>query len=149
MTTVKEMLDRKGSEVLTIGHLATVFDAVQKLSEHNVGALVVTMGDEICGILSERDYLRHVVVKGRSSRETPVVDIMSRKVIYGDLSCTAEEVLNIMTEKHIRHLPIMDNDRLAGMVSIGDCVKTVIKQQEVEIKTLKEYITDAYPGPTS
>jgi CBS domain-containing protein len=149
MKTVQEMIDRKGRGVVTIGSEATVFDAVAAMTEHNVGALVVTCGDDgrVCGVISERDYLRHVVLEGRTSRSTPVSEIMTREVVYAEPSCTAEEALAIMTEKRFRHLPVMVDGALGGIVSIGDCVKAVIKEQEVEIKYLKEYISDGYPGP--
>ncbi|MFH1844141.1 MAG: CBS domain-containing protein [bacterium] len=151
MSTVREMLASKGSEVHTIDPQATVFDAVQLMTEKNVGSLLVTRQDagkeRICGIVSERDYLRHVVLKGRSSRSTPVKDIMTKKVIFGEPVCSVNEVLNIMTEKRIRHLPIVVDDDLQGIVSIGDCTKALIEKQEVEIKYLKEYMADGYPGP--
>lgn len=151
MSTVKDLLSRKGSGVHTIEVDKTVFDAVEKMTACNVGALVITHLEEgkpkVCGIISERDYLRHVVLKGRTSRSTPISDIMTKKVIYGEPSSTAEEVLGIMTEKRVRHLPIMENEELVGILSIGDCVKAIIAKQEVEIKYLKEYIADGYPGP--
>ncbi len=151
MPTVKEMLANKGSEVYTISYDKTVFDAVTMMSGKNVGALVVMhqedSQDKVCGMLSERDYLRHIVVEGRTSRDTPIHEIMSKKVIYGEPSCQAEEALSIMTDKRIRHLPIIENEKLVGIVTIGDCVKAVIQHQEVQIKYLKEYIADVYPGP--
>jgi CBS domain-containing protein len=149
MTTVRDILRRKGAGVLTIGHESTVLEAVKVMSEHNVGALVVMMDGQVCGMMSERDYLRDVVLKGRTSRETPVAEIMAREVVYGDPELTAEEVLNIMTERRFRHLPILEEGKLAGLVSIGDCVKAVIKHQKVQINVLKDYIADGYPGPAA
>jgi CBS domain-containing protein len=153
MKTVKTLLEKKGSSVFTIDREATVFDAIAEMDAHNVGALIVTCKednkDKVCGIISERDYLRHVILKGRSSRSTPVQEIMTRKVIYAEPSSTVEEILNIMTEQRFRHMPVMAGERLAGIVSIGDCVKAIIKQQKVEIHYLKDYIADNYPGPTS
>jgi CBS domain-containing protein len=153
MITVKQMLQRKGDDVLTIDPEATVFDAVTLMSERNVGALVVVQQEEgeprVCGMISERDYLRLVVVKGRTSRSTPIHEIMAREVVYGEPALTAEEVLNIMTERRFRHLPILDDNRLVGLVSIGDCVKAIIKEQKVQISTLQEYIADGYPGPAN
>lgn len=151
MVNVRDMLSRKGDQVFTIPHDRSVFDAVAEMDEKNVGALIVThhdgTQDRICGIISERDYLRHIILKGRSSRKTPIQEIMTRKVIYGEPSYTAEQALNIMTQQRFRHLPILAEDELVGIVSIGDCVKAVIKQQQVELKYLKEYIADGYPGP--
>jgi CBS domain-containing protein len=151
MMTVQEMIAKKGKHVFTIPHDKTVFEAVAEMDSKNVGALIVThfdgKQDKICGIISERDYLRHIILKGRSSRQTPIHEIMTRKVVYGEPDCTAEQALNIMTQQRFRHLPILDNEELAGIVSIGDCVKAVIKQQQVELNYLKEYIADSYPGP--
>jgi len=151
MVNVKEMLSQKGNRVFTIAHDRTVFDAVAEMDDKDVGALIVTLHDgrqdKICGIISERDYLRHIILKGRSSRKTLIHEIMTKKVIYGEPSYTAEQALNIMTQQRFRHLPILAEDELVGIVSIGDCVKAVIKQQQVELKYLKEYIADSYPGP--
>ena len=153
MVTVNEMISKKGSKVFSIPHDKTVFDAVTEMTAKNVGALIVThhdgQEDKICGIISERDYLRHIVLKGRSSRNTPIHEIMTTKVVYGEPACTAEQALNIMTQQRFRHLPILDKSELKGIVSIGDCVKAVIKQQQVELKYLKEYIADGYPGPST
>jgi len=151
MPTVKEILAKKGNQVHTISHDKTVFEAVALMNEKNIGALIVTHQEEgqdkVCGIISERDYLRHIVLKGRTSRKTPIQEIMTKKVIYSEPDCTVEKVLNIMTGKRIRHLPIMEKNQLVGLISIGDCVRTVIKLQGVEIKYLKQYIADTYPGP--
>jgi CBS domain-containing protein len=151
MRTVKEILERKGSEVFSISYDQTVFDAVAEMDRKNVGALVVMRGEagkqEVCGIISERDYLRHIVLKGRTSRKTPVHEIMSRKVIYALPGYTMDQALNVMLEKRIRHLPIMDENRLAGIISMGDCVRETIRSQEVQINYLKEFIADGYPGP--
>jgi CBS domain-containing protein len=153
MKTLKELLDQKGSAVHTIDREATVFEAIASMDAHNVGALIVTCQEKgepkVCGILSERDYLRQIILKGRSSRNTPVREIMTRRVVYTEPSSTVEEALSIMTEQRFRHLPIMEGERLAGIVSIGDCVKSIIRQQKVQIRYLKEYIADNYPGPTS
>ena len=153
MVTVKDLIDRKGSKVYTISHDKTVFEAVAEMDMKNVGALVVTLRegseDKVCGIISERDYLRHIILKGRSSRNTPIHEIMATKVVYGDPSYSPEQALNIMTQQRFRHLPILDEGKLTGIVSIGDCVKAVIKQQKVEIKYLREYIADVYPGPSA
>ncbi len=153
MKTLKELLEKKGSAVFTIDREATVFEAIGLMDARNVGALLVTCQEEgeqkVCGILSERDYLRQIILKGRSSRNTSVREIMTRKVIYAEPDSTVEEALSIMTEQRFRHLPVMEGERLAGVVSIGDCVKSIIRQQKVEIRYLKEYIADNYPGPTS
>lgn len=152
MKTIKELLEQKGVAVFTIDREATVFEAIALMDAHNVGALIVTCQEggepKVCGILSERDYLRQIILKGRSSRNTPVREIMTRKVVYAEPSSTVEETLSIMTEQRFRHMPVMEGERLAGIVSIGDCVKSIIRQQKVQIHYLKDYIADNYPGPT-
>jgi CBS domain-containing protein len=148
METIRELLDRKGSgPVYTIGPEETVFEAVTRMVGKNIGAIVVTDDNVIKGIITERDYLRFITVKGRTARDTPVKDVMTRKVIYVTLTTDLDEVMTIMTEQRIRHLPVLDEGRLAGIVSIGDVIKQRAKDQEVRLRTLEEYIADKYPGP--
>jgi CBS domain-containing protein len=113
----------------------------------NVGAVLVVDGGNVCGIMTERDYLRFISVKGRTARDTPVAEIMTSKVIYVTPDCSLNEVMAIMTEKRIRHLPVMDGTELLGIVSIGDVVKQISQEQEVRIRYLEDFIADDYPGP--
>ena len=141
MGTIADILEDKGTDVHTISPDATVFEAVSLMVEHNVGALMVLDGDEIAGIITERDYLRRVAVVGRTSRETSVSEIMTRPVVYAGSDTEIEEAMAIMTDRRFRHLPVVDGGRLRGIVSIGDLVKYRSKEQAFEIKYLTEYIT--------
>jgi CBS domain-containing protein len=139
ITSVRKMLEGKGS-IYTVPADASVFEALRIMAERNIGAVLVTDGDELAGILSERDYARKVILKGRSSRETRVREIMTSDVICIDPSWTAEQCMALMTEKRIRHLPAVENGRLIGVVSIGDVVRAVIDEQLMTISTLERYI---------
>ncbi len=141
MGAVADILEGKGGDVHTIAPGATVFEAVTAMVEHNVGALLVTDGDEVAGIITERDYLRRIAVEGRTSRETLVSEIMSSPVIYVASECDIEEAMAIMTDRRIRHLPVVDDGALTGVVSIGDLVKHRSQEQAFEIKYLTDYIT--------
>lgn len=141
MISVKEILQMKGNDVWTIEADQTVFAALQQLAEKNIGALVVTRADRVVGILSERDYARKVILEGKSSKETPVHQIMSQKVIGVSPESTTEECMAIMTEHRIRHLPVFDGPDLVGVISIGDVVKAIISNQEILIDHLVNYIT--------
>jgi CBS domain-containing protein len=141
MATVSQMLAGKGSGVYTIAPEATVFDALALMAEKDIGALVVVDGDRVAGIFSERDYARKIVLLGKTSRETPVRDIMTPEVICVTQNQSADKCMAIMTDKRIRHLPVLDNDgRLAGVISIGDVVKAIISEQQVMINHLEDYI---------
>jgi CBS domain-containing protein len=140
LKTVQQLLQAKGSETWSITPDATVFDAIKLMSEKEIGALVVTNDAAVVGILSERDYARKVLLKGRSSRNTPVRDIMSREVVCAEPDQNVEHCMNVMTEKRIRHLPVMENGRLIGIVSIGDLVKSIISEQQETIEQLESYI---------
>jgi CBS domain-containing protein len=147
MKKIQELLDAKGNgPVHHIGPDATVFDAVTRMVELKVGALLVTEGDDVKGIVTERDYLRFITAKGKTARDTPVREIMTAKVIYVTPQAEVNEVMGIMTSARIRHMPIMDDAGLCGIVSIGDVVKAITQDQQVKIKTLEEYIYDPYPG---
>jgi CBS domain-containing protein len=141
MQTVKEILGTKGNAVWSIKPQASVYDAIAEMAERRVGALVVLDGDALVGIISERDYARKVVLEGRSSKHTAVREIMTPKVITARPSMAVEETMSLMTEHHIRHLPVMDSDRLVGMISIGDLVKSIIDEQKFVIGQLENYIT--------
>jgi CBS domain-containing protein len=143
---VSDILKEKGTKVYTIQKTASVYEAIEEMTGEGVGSLVVMDGEEISGIVTERDYLRKVIVKGRSSRETPVSDIMSSNVICTDPGETVKSCMAVMTEKRIRHLPVLENARLAGLVSIGDLIKQVARDRKATIKYLKDYISGRYPA---
>ena len=141
MTTVQQLLDQKGHEVLTIGPEATVLDAIQKMAEENVGSLVVLEEGNLAGLITERHYARNVFLKGRSSPKTLVRDVMSTRVVCARLEQTVEECMAVMTEKAVRHLPVLEKKQLVGMISIGDLVKNIIRDQKFIIEQLEHYIT--------
>ena len=139
--SVSEILNQKGNSVWSIEPGATVFEAIQLMADKNIGALLVKDGEKLVGVISERDYTRNVILKGKSSRDTPVREIMSSHVLYVRPQHTIEECMALMTEKRVRHLPVLDGDRLVGVVSIGDVVKAIIAEQTFMIEQLQSYIT--------
>jgi CBS domain-containing protein len=141
MKTVRDILGNKGSDLWTIAPDRTVFEALQTMADKNVGALLVLDGETITGILSERDYARKVILHGRSSKELMVREIMSSKVYFVSPEQNIEDCMSLFTNKRVRHLPVLENDKLAGIISIGDVVKAVIAEQESTIKHLENYIT--------
>jgi CBS domain-containing protein len=143
MKTVAHILKTKGQHIYSIAPESTVYDALKLMAEKDVGALVVLKGDAVVGVFSERDYARKIILKGKTSKETLVKEIMSEKVLYVTSDQTLEECMAIMTEKHIRHFPVMDGDKLLGFISIGDVVKGVISHQQFVIDQLQKYITGA------
>ena len=143
---IKEILKTKGDHVYHVDPDTTVYDAVKLLSELNIGALLVMRDQKMMGIITERDYRDKIILKGRASKDTRVDDIMTKEVFYVAPTETVDSCMKIMTNKKIRHIPVMNGDKtVAGMVSIGDLVKAVIQKQEVEISTLKSYIYGSYP----
>ena len=140
MRTVKQLLDEKGHDVVSVAPDASVIDALRLMSEHGIGALVVLDGSRLAGVMSERDYARKVVLHGRSSAETRVKDIMSSQVHTVIPDDTVNACMLLMTQRRIRHLPVMDGGGVAGMLSIGDLVKAVIADQQEEISQLQQYI---------
>ena len=140
MTTVRHLLDRKGRALYTIEPEDPVLEAVRMMADQHVGALLVMRGTELAGIVSERDYARKVVLHGRSSAETPVWQIMTSRVITVSLAESVQDCMRIMTERHIRHLPVVDSGRVIGIISIGDLVKAVIQEQQQTIEQLESYI---------
>ena len=140
MKRVSQLLDRKGHEIWSVGPNDSVYDAIRVMSEKSVGALMVMDGDQLVGVISERDYARHVVLKGRSSIETPVRDIMSTRIVRASPQLSVQECLGLMTDKRVRHLPVMDGDSVLGVVSIGDLVKAIITDQRITIEQLERYI---------
>jgi len=141
MKTVKQLLRVKESQVLSIQSDVLVYDALKLMAEKNVGALLVLEKGKLVGILSERDYARKVILMGKSSLNTPVRDIMTQRVMFVRPEQTVEECMALMTEKHIRHLPVLVGDQVVGVVSIGDLVKASIDEKDFMIKQLENYIT--------
>jgi len=141
MKLVKHLLDDKGRDVLSIPPDATVLDAVKRMAEVSVGALLVMDGDRVVGIISERDYARKVILKGRASDDTPVRDIMSTDVATTSSETNVRDCMNLMTERRIRHLPVVDEGQVTGVISIGDLVKAIIADQQEEIEQLGHYIS--------
>jgi CBS domain-containing protein len=137
---VEQLLSVKSSDIWSIDPDALVFDAITLMAEKGIGALLVIKDQRVVGILSERDYARKVLLKGRSSRQTPVRDIKTADVIFASPEQTVEECMGLMTNKRIRHLPVMADDRLEGVISIGDLVKAVIADQQETIEQLESYI---------
>ena len=140
MRQVRHLLEEKGGEVYTITPEAPVLDAIRLMAERRIGALPVMRGDALAGIVTERDYARKVILKGRSSRETPVSEIMTPAPTTVSPSTTVDECMRLCTELRVRHLPAVDDNRLIGIVSIGDLVKAVIDDQAAEIDHLQRYI---------
>jgi CBS domain-containing protein len=140
MKTVAQMLEGKPTGVISISPDAKVVDALKLLAEKDVGAVLVMDGSRLVGIFSERDYARKVALKGKSSGDTPVSEIMTRQVVFVTPAQTNEECMALMTQKHIRHLPVLDKDRVQGVLSIGDLVKDVISEQQFIISQLEHYI---------
>jgi len=148
MRTISDLLKSKGnSPVVTITPNDTLFEAVTRMVDMKIGAILVVENDNIKGIISERDYLRFIASEGHSARETPVHQLMTRKVVYVTPETTLNSVMAIMTEARVRHIPVLHEGRLMGLVSIGDLVKQISENQEVHINTLEDYISDSYPGP--
>ena len=141
MATVRDMLRSKGyDDVWSVAPDTTVYDALKLMAEKNIGAVLVMEADRVMGILSERDYARKIVLQGKASADTPAREIMTERVMCVHPKETAEQCMALMTEKKVRHLPVLKDDRLIGMISIGDVVKATIAQQEFIIGQLEEYI---------
>lgn len=144
---IRDILSYKGGSVWSISPNSTVFQAIQLMAEKNIGALLVTESGKLIGIVSERDYTRKVALKGRSSKETSVRDILSGNLIQVTPDHTVEECLRLMTEHRVRHLPVLDGDKILGVISIGDLVNSIISAQHSTINQLETYIT-GYPTPS-
>ena len=140
MRTVRHLLEAKAPEVFAIGPDEPVIDAIRLMAEKRIGAVVVMQAGRLVGILSERDYARKIVLQGRSSKDTPVRDIMPSDVISVGLNDTADRCMQLVTDKRIRHLPVLDGGNVLGVVSIGDLVKAVIEDQQLELDQLQRYI---------
>jgi CBS domain-containing protein len=143
---VSTILRQKGEWVITIHPEATVFETISRMVEHNVGAIAVTKGGELQGIFTERDYLRRIVLRGRTSKDTDVHEVMTREVFCATPEHTVKECLAMMTEKKCRHLPVLRDGKLAGIISQGDCVKCLLADTEQQIESLRTFIRGGYPG---
>ena len=141
MKLVQHLLDRKGRELISIVQDASVFDAIKLMADRAVGSLLVMDGRDLKGIVTERDYARKVIVKGRSSESTEVGEIMSTDIVTATSRQTLNECMTLMTDRRIRHLPIVDDDEVVGMISIGDLVQAIISDQQEEIEQLEQYIS--------
>ena len=141
MARVSDILRGKGNEVLKIEATETVFAAIKRMVEANVGSILVTDGGQIVGILTERDYLRKITLEGRTSRDTQVGEIMSSPLVYVTPQTTIEECMAVMTDRRIRHLPVVEEDDVVGVVSIGDVVKYQSREQSFQIQYLTDYIS--------
>lgn len=140
MITVRDLLKQKGDQVFSISPDSTVFQALQIMAEKDIGALLVMESDQVLGIFSERDYARKIVLKGRTSKESTVGEMMADKVFFIKPDKTINDCMAVMTEKKIRHLPVLENHRLVGLISIGDVVNHVIRSQKTTIADLENYI---------
>jgi CBS domain-containing protein len=145
MKTVRQVLQVKGNSICSVTPDVVVYEALKVMDQNNVGALLVLEGGALVGIFSERDYARKVALKGKTSRGTLVREVMTGKVNCVAPSQSVQECMAMMTDKHIRHLPVMENSQLAGVISIGDVVKAIISEQEFTIEQLESYITGSPP----
>ena len=141
MSTVRQLLRNKPAEIWTIGPKATVYEALELMAEKDIGAVLVLERGTLVGIFSERDYARKVVLKGKTSRETTVGELMTQMLFYVTPQQTVEECLALMTQKRVRHLPVLDGTQLIGVISIGDAGKAIIAEQRTTIHHLEDYIT--------
>jgi CBS domain-containing protein len=143
MTTVRTVFKAKGFDVWSIVPTTTVFDALKVMAEKNIGAILVMEEKNLKGIFSERDYARKIILRGESSQHTTVKDVMTSVVVFVRPEQSIEECMALMTEKHVRHLPVLDQEKVVGIISIGDVVKAIISEHEYTIKQLENYITGA------
>ena len=144
MTTIAQLLNAKGKQIWSVEPKATIFEALEIMSEKEIGALLVMEDGKLTGIFSERDYARKVILKGKSSKETPVGELMTKKVFYIDPQKTTNDCMAMMTAKRIRHLPVIEDNQVMGIVTIGDVVNQIISEQEVTINHLENYITGSH-----
>lgn len=143
---IRQILNVKGTEVFHTGPDNTVYEAIEKMADKDIGALLVMEGENMRGIITERDYRNKVILKGRTSKTTPVKEIMSTDLYTVKPSDTVETCMALMTDRKFRHLPVLEDGKVVGVISIGDLVKAMITKQKVEIHDLRDYITGTYPG---
>ena len=143
MNNVRDLIRRKGSQVFSIRPNDSVFDAMKMMAENNTGALLVIEADEVVGIISERDCVRRVDIEEKSSKDTMVSEIMTSKVLYVDASQSLDECMAVMIDKNIRHLPVYENGKLAGLISVRDVLKEVVDYQKLMISQLEHYISNS------
>ncbi len=143
---IRLLLHNKGHQIWSVTPDASVYEAIEMMSDKRVGALLVIASGKLVGVVSERDYARKVILKGRSSRDTPVQEIMTSEVIVAGPDHTVDDCMRSMTENRIRHLPVVDGDQVVGVISIGDLVNSIISAQEETIQHLHNYIAGNYPG---
>lgn len=146
MELVSDILRHKADRVVTIKKSATVYEAIERMVENNVGSIIVVDEGETAGIFTERDYLRRIVLRGRTSKDTLIAEVMTKDIVYVDPSFTVKQCLAIMTKQKIRHLPVLDDGKLIGVISIGDCVKELSRDAEANVQYLTDFITGRYPG---
>lgn len=140
MESIAKLLQHKGGDVWSVAPEVAVYDAVALMAEKEVGALPVLRGEQLVGIVSERDYARKIILQGRSSRETTVAEVMTERVIYARPAQSVDECMALMTDKRVRHMPVLDGERLVGIISLGDLAKAVISEQQFVIEQLENYI---------
>jgi CBS domain-containing protein len=146
LVPIRTLLRQKAGQVFSVSPEATVYEAIETLAEKGVGALVVLSGDTLAGVISERDYARKVILKGKSSKDTLVKDIMTREVVTVSPEDTVEQCMSLMTESRVRHLPVVERGQVVSVISIGDVVKWTISAQDEAIQQLENYVTGKYPG---
>ena len=144
MITIEQLLNNKDDQIWSVEPKTSIFEALIIMSDKEIGALLVIEDEKLVGIFSERDYARKVILKGKSSKNTQVGELMTKKVLYIDPEKTINDCMVIMTNKHVRHLPVIENDKVIGMVTIGDLVNQIISEQENTIQQLENYITGTY-----
>jgi len=140
MYLVKDILSEKGYEVYKVGPEATVYEALKKMAGKNIGALLVVKDEQVVGVFSERDYARKIILRGKSSKDSSVGELLSERIFYVKPLTSTTECMQIMTDHRVRHLPVMDEDKIVGIVSIGDIVNKIIQDQKHTIKQLEDYI---------
>jgi CBS domain-containing protein len=145
-TTIGSILNRKGTKVWSVSPTDTVYEAISMMAEKNIGALPVLEGDRLVGMISERDYARKVILLGRGSKETTVAEIMTVNLKTVGLGDSVQECMQIMTDNRVRHIPVLEEGKLVGLISIGDCVNWIISAQTAAIDDLERFVTGAYPG---
>ena len=143
MATVKQLLESKDNNVWSIAPETTIFEGLQVMVDKNIGALLVTKDEKLVGIFSERDYARKVILKGKASKDTTIAELMTREVVYTTPDDSLDDCMALMTAKHIRHLPILKNNKLIGLLTLGDVVKQIMSSQEFKIQELEKYISSS------